>query len=1520
MESKMVVHRYIDASGESVAAVDPGQLEFIINSPDAGTRLKPDEIATLAAIARRIDCLKRVPTLVVSAPEVAALTRAWIVLNPPAVMKDPLTVYERDHLRKLPYVAGQTFTVWDRGEVDQNGSIRAARAIAMHWFPSAASFGQRYYAKSARDAFFIADELISDPNTARHFVLDIDSCSGDAERPFISAGEAEAAISAITEALRAYFGLDPRPRICCGSRTKPDGRLKTSYHVTYRSIICENVYSCSILAGAARRVVSAAAAAAIDMGIYREHMCLRLPRSSYLEPTSPGTVKGAPKLRGIGGHPLREYLVQLSNEDAATITFDCPRMSRINDDLNPLTGASYTEIETGRQVEMMRGDSEPINPDEEAYRTARGYFPENKFPLHKHGRLADGARFFCFSIPLSALCRVCDRVHARDNCMWCLVTISGFVLQKCFKEPGRRLFLTRIEPLKKSQRETDRYEKCKLKLDSALASREPFDPMKHGFLPERGTDSAFPTFNIYNSGRPHMRDYPRDIGRTFFVGAQYGNGKSEALARHLATLPRETTMCVLTYRITLAGNQTVTFSEMDMHCYLDVKPYEIEDPRVIVSIESIKRVGGRRYDYVILDDGVQVIRQLNAPTVRDKAGVYEAYLEIIRSAGTVIFMDANLCEDLLEHARELRGVAGQRMEINLYKRLAGFDIKILSGTHWLFAKFARRLARGKNIVFASNSRKMCEMAHAIAGAIVGPDACLTLTKDNQNAKKNFIENMSTIVPTLRMLAYSPTVDSGVSIKQVHFHQLFAYMVNLSSDDCNSVQQLFRVRNLSDNVMRIVINQISEEEDLPRPSQVVEIARRSIAHKLALTTRPPEADFGPVSECDAPRVDASMESTTLRTVRARQESKQYYFRNMVHLLAATGANITVSRSSFKRPERAFKEFMKRFKRVKKDNEERVCFEARLFADYARDTGHFHPLHERVSDKIMRLLWPRQMVAATESLILSVIKNEDIIKAWKFVAAHRTCGGEFIASLDRRSMDEIFTLDYIIPDKVSLLRRSLAVLNHAGFRAPNDRSRIDPDERIKALNDFHVARYSESLDNVRRDYGLVGAAKERKIMDFRYTSARDVRMQVSAALTCFGAKLHEGGKMRIRHKVLGKIINLRLHRERARSLTDPREILTIPVYNIDMLSCVKRPWAGWMKMLMEPPPESAMAPTMNASKIAGEPVETFINRNYIAARALSEAGEELPVTFHEVRRNTEVQPDMLERLSATEFVPAKTASKILRENDGALLDATVPAHKEILGALLTRVKFDSEREKGKFAELLSACVVDPLQVAIVAREVAPAVAAVITAPPTPAAAALTAAIIAEAPRVVTNIERNADALADEAAPNYPAEWLRIVESGVARYRIVELVKYLQVLTLATYQDVLNCEWRAARPDDRFSPVFGPVPLERRLTRLKRSKRARLNPKTGTREFAIETRVIPVKIDAALIVLMIVKVREMNLKSLPAFKRDYESHLRINSTNVKAFYESIVLSAIAELNLAPEQAHTAKTIIEGQERAHE
>lgn len=227
--------------------------------------------------------------------------------------------------------------------------------------------------------------------------------------------------------------------------------------------------------------------------------------------------------------------------------------------------------------------------------------------------------------------------------------------------------------------------------------------------------------------------------------------------------------------------------------------------KLIIQIDSLWKVRGQ-YDIIIFDEFTYIINHL-ITFCKKRELVYEAMKQIMELNSKMIFLDAFLDKEIVNW---ISTFSSRNVHFIENKYSIHNEKKIISYKHDInnFIKEIKKcLTNKEKIVIASNNKSELEFIELIINRRFPKIRKSFITKETK--KKYNIKEWDNI----DVLAYTPTITAGISYTKKRFDKVFGLFCNSSSSADMSIQQLFRVRNISTNEYHICCK-ITGKKDYP----------------------------------------------------------------------------------------------------------------------------------------------------------------------------------------------------------------------------------------------------------------------------------------------------------------------------------------------------------------------------------------------------------------------------------------------------------------------------------------------------------------------------------------------------------------------------------------------------------------------------------------------------------------------------------------------------------------------------------
>jgi hypothetical protein len=381
-------------------------------------------------------------------------------------------------------------------------------------------------------------------------------------------------------------------------------------------------------------------------------------------------------------------------------------------------------------------------------------------------------------------CVACDCMHTTDNAY--VVRKSGSFQLRCFK-CSTPIMVWKYEETEEDEKEVN-----------PLEELPPMD--QHDKLLKNPHDSAEVVNSRYNTDA--ITD---DIDQDLYLAAPCKSGKNYYVKQVINKLPPKTTIMALSARV-VYGVQVS--QDLELENYQNIKGEINADkhPRVMVQLESLKRVDESGYDVLILDE----LTALQAHMFQNDQNVMIGYsiMKAIQSCKRLIVMCADLTKVQIDACEKVRGKKGRTI-INQFQAWVNTKVMFHRGEgadehvrgllfNFLDAEHEKK-KQGEEFngcMVPCHSLKTCRALHEKAVQLYGADSVAIYNSDTGDdvKKKDFVDTIAAWSDKLAVFSTS-TLSVGVDFNNAHMTDVFGFMNNRYSNSNESVQQLYRARQV-----------------------------------------------------------------------------------------------------------------------------------------------------------------------------------------------------------------------------------------------------------------------------------------------------------------------------------------------------------------------------------------------------------------------------------------------------------------------------------------------------------------------------------------------------------------------------------------------------------------------------------------------------------------------------------------------------------------------------------------------------
>ena len=361
------------------------------------------------------------------------------------------------------------------------------------------------------------------------------------------------------------------------------------------------------------------------------------------------------------------------------------------------------------------------------------------------------------------------------------------------------------------------------------------------------------------------------------LNSNMNTGKTHCLPK---LFPNYKVKIVVYFRVSLNTSIYNKWKDYGFELYSDIKDDVIKTekhPNVIIQIDSLHRIQGK-VDLLLLDELESTHEHMCGSKYIDKNREYASLRNLIKYTPKTICMDANLKDDTVN----VFFGTGKKKVVkiqNNYKSFSHLKCDFYSDSSALINKLYELLSSGKNIIIPTNSKKMANNLYATITKKFPQLKVLKMDSDSEYTDVNKWGEYNVVI-------YTPKIVAGVSFDEVHFHSVFAFFINNSSNAEPSSQMLFRVRHLIDNNMFIHTPSNIKDAYLPIESSEIEPYLNNIIK---------EGKY-PVDQCGL-EVDKFNERIRKNEyyliyreyIKKKNISKQYFYSYLKYVLLNHGIN-------------------------------------------------------------------------------------------------------------------------------------------------------------------------------------------------------------------------------------------------------------------------------------------------------------------------------------------------------------------------------------------------------------------------------------------------------------------------------------------------------------------------------------------------------------------------------------------------------------------------------------------------------
>jgi len=326
------------------------------------------------------------------------------------------------------------------------------------------------------------------------------------------------------------------------------------------------------------------------------------------------------------------------------------------------------------------------------------------------------------------------------------------------------------------------------------ALRVPLEPRLVGLVDELWTTTGTPKLakdlcaNIISEQRATI----------FAIKAPCGSGKTEAIKLGLERLLRdhpETKVIQYSSRRSFAQDVERVFRDLGFQNYMNIDESRIVASRVIVSLESLQRIGSQP-DVLVIDEAPEMMQQMLATTVKQKSYTFYLWKQQIRKAKFIILASDDMTERPVAFVRGIRG--DKQDQVVFYKHSGGGTrgkVAFVSSLQDTIKLLMDQLYDGKRVVVNCASKELANQLKERIEREMADKKVLLDTGDTGDDVQRQVTEDPNYLRQFDLFIYTSVLGTGVSIKIAgHFSCVFqfaeqSHRLNLEK------QALWRVRDI-----------------------------------------------------------------------------------------------------------------------------------------------------------------------------------------------------------------------------------------------------------------------------------------------------------------------------------------------------------------------------------------------------------------------------------------------------------------------------------------------------------------------------------------------------------------------------------------------------------------------------------------------------------------------------------------------------------------------------------------------------
>ena len=287
-------------------------------------------------------------------------------------------------------------------------------------------------------------------------------------------------------------------------------------------------------------------------------------------------------------------------------------------------------------------------------------------------------------------------------------------------------------------------------------------------------------------------------------------GKTKELFKHINSSNYSTVLFIsfrILFSLDIQTNSSLggkVFSN-----YLDIKDKSIslkKYPFLIIQVDSLSRLNLNDGfpELLVLDESESIFQQFSSPYLRNKLRVVWSIFDCLcRYSTRIITIDGNLSMRSFNIMKIYSD--NIKMHINTFSALKSDFYYFFNNFYSFMNVLCEKCSNNNKIIIPTNSLKKGKIiySHLVNRYPLQRIILYSSESDDFTKRKDFL-NVNKEWLKYDIVIYTPCITAGVSFEKIHFDFLFGYFTNHSCDVFTILQMLYRVRQLKENKMYLMI--------------------------------------------------------------------------------------------------------------------------------------------------------------------------------------------------------------------------------------------------------------------------------------------------------------------------------------------------------------------------------------------------------------------------------------------------------------------------------------------------------------------------------------------------------------------------------------------------------------------------------------------------------------------------------------------------------------------------------------------